>query len=72
MRPPVNSLIKIKRFCEKNQCRQCDYGQVYDNGEHYVSCTLLDTAPCDWHIKGEELYENGTSKKERKKVKETN
>lgn len=54
-RPPIKAMTAIKNYCEKTQCRRCAFGRAIDNySDHYVTCMLLDKAPCDWEIDKEE------------------
>lgn len=53
-RPPVKALESIKKYCEKTQCRRCVFGRTRDDDYHYVECTLLEVAPCDWVIERSE------------------
>ena len=52
-RPPIKSMMAIKNYCEKTQCRRCVFGLEYD-GAVYVGCRLLETTPCDWDITDKE------------------
>ena len=47
-RPPIKALESIKNYCEKTQCRRCVFGRTEDDAYHFVECTLLINAPCDW------------------------
>lgn len=58
MRPPKEALKKIQSYCEKTQCRKCNYGRVYNSEDHYVVCTLVETTPCEWIL---ERVEDETS-----------
>ena len=50
-RPPMKALESIKKYCEKTQCRRCEFGeQAYEPSEDYVGCRLQQTVPCDWEI----------------------
>ena len=56
-KPSIEAMASIKNYCEKTQCRRCIFGVTRDDDYHYVECSLLEVAPCDWDIsieKGEE------------------
>ena len=53
-RPPIKALESIKNYCEKTQCRRCVFGRTEDDAYHFVECTLLINAPCDWNIERSE------------------
>ena len=52
-RPPLKALEQIKRYCEKTQCRRCEFGEredtPYDELD-FVGCKLQQTPPCDWQV----------------------
>lgn len=56
-RPPMKALEQIKRYCEKTQCRRCEFGErentPYDELD-FVGCKLQQTPPCDWQTGEEE------------------
>lgn len=52
-RPPIKAMEAIKNYCEKTQCRRCVFGKTVDYNDHYVSCLLVETNPCDWKIEKE-------------------
>ena len=50
-RPPMKALEQIKRYCEKTQCRRCEFGEIdLLSDDDYVGCKLQQTVPCDWEI----------------------
>lgn len=54
-RPPMKAIESIKKYCEKTQCRRCDFGVREDIGyDDYVGCMLQENNPCDWELRGEE------------------
>lgn len=48
-RPPMKALEQIKAYCERTQCRRCVFGNAQDEYQ-YLSCKLMETAPCDWDL----------------------
>ena len=48
-RPPKKAIEQIKNYCEKTQCRRCEFG-YYNPDENFVYCRLMEEAPCDWEI----------------------
>lgn len=61
-RPPIKAMESIKNYCEKTQCRRCMFGVTCDDDYHYVECTLLEVAPCDWDIPIENEIVRGDEK----------
>ena len=54
-RPPMKALEQIKRYCEKTQCRRCEFGEKeITSMEDFVGCQLQQTVPCDWEIGGKD------------------
>lgn len=53
-RPPIKAMEAIRNYCNRTQCRRCVFGRTVDYSEHYVSCMLVDTNPCDWEIEKED------------------
>ena len=52
-RPPVRALEQIKHYCEKTQCRRCEFAESYNNDDmDFVGCKLQSVTPCDWEFNG--------------------
>lgn len=55
MKLPIKSLKAVQRYCSKQQCRRCEFGEDWDGR---VECRLMQNAPCDWEIEDKQNESN--------------